>query len=282
MLALPAYAEPMRSIGALARSSHPGPVVVVTLIEVLLGVAVGLEVWRVVVLGLTLALNQLAIGLSNDWIDAGRDRAAGRTDKPIARGDVSATLVRNVSIALSVLAIAASLPLGILFAAVHLVAFAGGWVYNAWLKRSALSFVPYLVSFGLLPLLATLARAVPAAAAWWAVLAAALLGLAAHIANVLPDLTADAATGVHGMPHRLGLRGSVLLAGVALAGAAASLAFGLGVSPVAVAGLGLSLAASAASVVLGLRRSRLAFWAVLLAAVIDVVLLVVAGTRMVA
>lgn len=272
----------MRSIGALVRSSHPGPVLVVTLVEVLLGIAVGLEPWRVVVLGLILGFNQLSIGLSNDWIDARRDIAAGRTDKPIARGDVTAPVVRNVSIVFGGLAIGASLALGIPFALAHLVAFAGGWAYNLWLKNSALSFVPYLVSFGLLPVLATLARPVPAWAAWWAITAAAFLGLAAHIANVLPDLSADAATGVRGMPHRLGLQRASIIAGLALAGAAVALVVGVGISPISIAGLTLSLSASAASIVLGLRRSRAAFPLVMLAAVIDVALLVLAGSRMVA
>ncbi|MEO8528761.1 MAG: UbiA family prenyltransferase [Pseudolysinimonas sp.] len=272
----------MRSIGGLTRSSHPGPVLVVTLIEVLLGVAVGLEPWRVLVLGLTLGFNQLSIGLSNDWIDARRDIAAGRTDKPIARGDVTAQLVRIVSLVFGGLAIGVSLALGIPFALAHLIAIAGGWAYNLWLKGTVLSFVPYLVSFGLLPVLATLARPVPAWAAWWAIAAAALLGLAAHIANVLPDLSADAATGVRGMPHRVGLRVASVIAGFALAGAAVALVVGIGISPISIAGLALTLAASTASVALGLRRSRAAFPLVLLAAVIDVVLLVVAGSRMVA
>ncbi|MEO5534467.1 MAG: UbiA family prenyltransferase [Pseudolysinimonas sp.] len=272
----------MRSIGALARSSHPGPVLIVTLIEVLLGIAVGLEPWRVLVLGLTLGFNQLSIGLSNDWIDARRDIAAGRTDKPIARGDVTPHLVRNVALACGGLAIGVSLALGFPFAVAHLIAIAGGWAYNLWLKSSALSFVPYLVSFGLLPLLATLARPVAAGAAWWAIAAGALLGLAAHIANVLPDLSADVATGVRGMPHRVGLRVASVIAGLALAAAALALVVGIGVSPISTAGLALSLAASAASVVFGLRRSRAAFPLVMLAAVMDVVLLVVAGSRMVA
>jgi len=39
-----------------------------------------------------------------------------------------------------------------------------------------------------------------------ALVAAALLGFAAHFANVLPVLRADAATGVRGLPQRLGPR----------------------------------------------------------------------------
>lgn len=272
----------MRVISALARSSHPGPVVGVTLITVLLGVAVGLAPLGVAVLGATMLANQLSIGLGNDWLDAARDRATGRRDKPVARGEISVATVRAVALVCAGASVALSAALGIPFALAHLVALAGGWAYNAGLKRTAASAVPYLVSFGLLPTLATLALPEVAVAAWWATVAAALLGLAAHVANVLPDLADDAATGVRGLPHRLGARGSTLLAGVALAGAAVVLAIGVGPSPVALVGLGLSLAASGAAVALGLRGSRWAFRLVIVAALVDVVLLVLAGNRIVA
>lgn len=267
----------MRTPAAVLASSHPVPAAGVTLIVVLLGVAVGLDPARVAALGAVMALNQLSIGLSNDWLDAARDRAAGRTDKPVARGDVAVGIVRTVALTTAIGALALSLVLGIPFALVHAVALAGGWAYNAGLKRGMLSPLPYLVSFGLLPALATTALPEPAAPAWWAVAAGALLGLAAHVANVLPDLADDAATGVRGLPHRLGARGSTVLAGVALIGAAAALAVGLGVGILSLVGLGLSLAASVAAVVLGLRGSRWAFRLVILAALVDVVLLVLAG-----
>ena len=69
---------------------------------------------------------------------------------------------------------------------------------------------------------------------------AALLGVGAHLLNVLPDLDDDAATGVRGLPHRLGPRriapvaAAVLVAAsiVVLVGAAPPLA----VSIVAAAG----------------------------------------------
>jgi len=269
----------MRPVSALLRSTHPGPVVGVTLITVLLGVTVGLPPVSVVLLGVTMLANQLSIGLGNDWLDAHRDRAAGRQDKPVARGEISVRVVRGTAIGCAIASVAISAALGIPFLVAHALALAGGWAYNLGLKRTAFSALPYLVSFGLLPTLATLARPEAAFAAWWATLAAALLGLAAHVANVLPDLADDAATGVRGMPHRLGARLSTLLAGAALAGAAVALAIGVGPSPLAVAGLGLSLAASLGAVVLGLRGSRWAFRLVIVAALVDVGLLVLAGGR---
>ncbi|WP_309710724.1 UbiA family prenyltransferase [Pseudolysinimonas sp.] len=253
-----------------------------TLITVLLGVAVGLDPLRVALLGLTMAFTQLSVGLSNDWLDAARDRDAGRRDKPVARGEIAVSAVRTAALTSAGLGVLASLTLGIPFAIVHLVALGGGWAYNAWFKHRPLSPVPYLVSFGLLPMLATLALPVPALAAWWAVLAGSLLGIAAHVANVLPDLADDAATGVRGLPHRLGRVGSTLLGGLSLSGAAIALTLGIGLdSPVALFGFGLSLAASVAAVVFTLRENRWGFRFVIVAALIDVVLLVLAGNQMV-
>jgi 4-hydroxybenzoate polyprenyltransferase len=272
----------MRMIGALLRSSHPGPSAGVTLIMVLLGVAVGLDPLRVVLLGVTMAFNQLSIGLSNDWFDAARDRDAGRHDKPVARREISVGTVRFAAVAAAAAAILVGFTLGIPFAVAHLVALGGGWAYNAWLKHGPLSPLPYVVSFGLLPMLATLALPVPALAAWWAVLAGSLLGIAAHVANVLPDLADDAATGVRGLPHRLGRVASTLLGGLALAAAAVALTVGVGAdSLVGLVGLSLSLSASVAAVVFALRGSRWGFRFVIIAALIDVVLLVLAGDRMI-
>jgi 4-hydroxybenzoate polyprenyltransferase len=272
----------MRMIGALLRSSHPLPSVGVTVIVVLLGIAVGLSPLGVALLGVTMAFNQLSIGLSNDWLDAARDRAAGRTDKPAARGEIPVATVRVAALCAAVLAVVVSLSLGIPFAVAHLVALGGGWAYNAWFKHGPLSPLPFVVSFGLLPALATLALPHPAPPAWWAVLAGALLGVAAHVANVLPDLADDAATGVRGLPHRLGRVGSTVLAGAALAGAAVALTLGVGGSLVTFVALGLSLAASAAAVAGALRGSRWGFRFVIVAALVDVVLLVIAGDRLIA
>jgi 4-hydroxybenzoate polyprenyltransferase len=54
----------------------------------------------------------------------------------------------------------------------------------------------------------------------------ALLGFGAHFANVLPDLRADAATGVRGLPHRLGPRAGVVVMAISLAAASVVLGFG--------------------------------------------------------
>ena len=182
----------MARLRALALSTHPGPGTAVTVITVLLGVAAGLEPWRIAVLGLVMALDQASVGLSNDWIDADRDRAVGRRDKPVARGDIPATLARNVAFATAVASVLVSIPLGWPALVAHLVFLASAWTYNAGLKGTPVSVLPYLVSFGILPSIVALAAPQPAFAPWWAMAAGALLGAGAHFANVLPDLDDDA------------------------------------------------------------------------------------------
>ncbi len=270
----------MPRLRSLALSTHPGPAAAVTVIAVLLGIAGGLDPWRIVVLGLVMALDQASVGLSNDWIDAERDRAVGRRDKPVARGDIPARLARDVAFVTAVLSVGLSLALGWQAAIAHLVFLISAWSYNLGLKGTPVSVIPYLVSFGLLPTIGTLSAGDPAPAAWGATAAGALLGAGAHFANVLPDLDDDARTGVRGLPHRLGRVPSVIITWLVLLAAAVCLAVGIGLDePIGIGGLGAAVAIAVAGLALGLRRSptRAFFRLVILAALVDVAMLVVAG-----
>jgi len=272
----------LRRTSALARSTHPGPGIAVTTVAVLLGVAVGLEPWRVAVLGVAMLLDQASVGLSNDWIDAERDRAVGRADKPVARGEIPVDVVRATAWLAAGAALLLTLPLGPAATAVHAVALGSAWSYNAALKNSPASVLPYVLSFGLLPAIASLARPVPALPVWWAVAAGALLGVAAHFANVLPDLDDDRETGIRGLPHRLGLRVSIIITWVALVLAAGAIAVGSTGSPISLVGFAVSLAIGVTGLLLALRRGvgRWLFRLVITAALIDVAMLVLAGSRL--
>jgi 4-hydroxybenzoate polyprenyltransferase len=275
----------VRKVAALALSTHPGPGVAVSAIAVILGVGVGLEWWRLLLLGLAFLANQASVGLSNDWIDADRDRAVGRKDKPVASGRITATAVRNTAFVTAVLAVALTLPLGWRATVVHAAFIISAWSYNAGLKGTVISVAPYIVSFGLLPLVVTVALPVPALASPWAMLAGALLGVSAHFANVLPDLEDDAATGIRGLAHRAGPRTSGLVIAAALAGASVSIVVGLGNTALyGWLGLALSvaLAVACAALVLAGRPTRLIFRLIIAAALLDVVLLALAGARILA
>ncbi|WP_438855130.1 UbiA family prenyltransferase [Agromyces sp. M3QZ16-3] len=214
----------MSTPGALWRSSHPGPTTIVTALALALGWSAELDPARIVLLALAVFAGQLSVGISNDAIDAPRDRLASRPDKPIARGEVG----RRVAWTAALAALASALVLSALLSwatlAAHALALGSAWAYNARLKSTAASIVPFLVSFGIFPSLATLSAPQPALAPPWAWVAGAAFGAAVHLTNVLPDLEQDAATGVRGLPHRWGPRVATSVAvGAVLVGAVAAL-----------------------------------------------------------
>lgn len=247
-----------------------------------MAVGAGAAAGAAVLLGLAVLAGQLSIGWSNDWIDAARDRSVARADKPVAAGTVAVAVVRRAALIALAAVVVLSVPLGAAAAVVHLVAVVGsGWTYNLWLKRTWASWVPYVVCFGLLPAVVTLALPGRPWPPWWAIAAGALLGFGAHLANVLPDLADDAATGVSGFPHRLGRTRTAVLAPVALSVATGCVVVGAsGPLGWVVLGVAVIIAATAAVIALTRPRSRWPFLLTLVVAALDVVLLVASGARL--
>ncbi|HYS38427.1 MAG TPA: UbiA family prenyltransferase, partial [Pseudonocardiaceae bacterium] len=208
----------------MVRACHPDACAAVAAVAVLLGIAMGGSAVRVVLVGAAVFVGQLSIGWLNDYLDAPRDIVAGRTGKPIVAGQASRRAVGLAAVVAGVCCVPLSLSVGLVAGAVHLVAVAFAVAYDAWLKSTAVSVLPYLVSFGLLPVFVVLAEG--HRVVWWLPTAGALLGAGAHFANVLPDLAGDMATGVRGLPHRLGVRISRWCAVLLLMGAAAVLVVG--------------------------------------------------------
>ncbi|MEP6852654.1 MAG: UbiA family prenyltransferase [bacterium] len=275
---------PPSRLRALALSCHPVPTAAVTALSAGLCALAGVPLARSVVVVVAVFLGQLSIGWDNDYLDRERDRAVARTDKPVAAGALPAAVVGTASRAALVLAVVASLALGLRPGAAALVIVAAGWSYNAGLKATAWSWLPYAIAFGSLPAVATLAASPSRFAAPWAVAAGACLGVAAHLANVLPDLLADAATGVRGLPHRLGPRGTAVLGAGLLTAASAVVLFGSELGTVAVRWVLLAAAtAVAAAGALAARRrpdSPLYFRAIIVLALADLVLFATSGASL--
>lgn len=232
---------------------------------------------RVVLVALAVLTGQLSIGWANDLIDVDRDRAVGRADKPLAKGDVSRETAR-VACGLALLAtVALSLACGLVAGLIHLVCVAAGWAYNVGVKSTVLSWLPYAVAFGGLPVFITLAAPGAGPPPWWVPAAAALLGVGAHLLNVLPDLADDEATAVRGLAHRLGHRSASVLAVVSLVSASVLLAVGAR-DDASVLTTAVLLVVVALLAVLALRgRGKVPFRAAIGIALADVILLVVAG-----
>jgi heme o synthase len=169
---------------------------------------------------LAVLAGQLFVGWSNDYLDRDRDRAAGRTDKPLAAGEVDARTVAVAALAALAATVPLSLASGVVATAVHLVAIASATAYNVGLKPTPLSPLPYAISFGLLPAFVTLGLPHPHLPPIWVMAAAALIGVGGHFAQARPDVEIDRHQRLFGLPQRLGGRASGMAAAVGLAVAA--------------------------------------------------------------
>lgn len=282
------------NVSGLARACHPAPSAVVTALVTALAAASGRDARGCVLVALAVLSGQLSVGWSNDLIDRGRDVAADRRDKPLATGEVRPRTVMVATGCAVVLCVPLSLASGLLAGAAHLLGVAGGWGYNLGLKRTAASPLPYAVSFGLLPAFVALGLPGHPWPPVWAVAAGVLLGLAAHIANVLPDIDTDLADGIRGLPQRMGRRAASAVAVLALVGASTVLVFGPPgrVGPADWAGLAVTVLLAPAALWLprtGAKsgsgagagaEDRTAFLATMGVAAVDVVLLLLRGSTL--
>lgn len=269
---------------ALVRASHPEPTVAVTAVAIGLAVSTGRDGFGVAAVAVAVLSGQLSVGWLNDYLDADRDSTVGRTDKPVVTRAVSQRAVAVATLVAAIVCVPASLASGVTAGVVHLLAVASGWAYNLGVKSTPFSVLPYAISFGLLPAFVVLGLPDVSTPPWWLPAAGALLGAGAHFTNVLPDLPDDAATGVRGLPHRLGAAGSRVAAAALLLAASVVLAAAAPVDPlVAVCVPVLAALVLAAGFLAGCRDgSRAPFRAVLVVAVLDVALLLASGHAVVA
>ncbi|GIH08385.1 membrane protein [Rhizocola hellebori] len=253
----------------LLRACHPVPTAAVTALSGLLAVGLGQPPGTAALAAATIGLSQLSIGWANDAIDAPRDRAVGRADKPLVRRTDLVRTVKNAAWIAGALTLLAGFAWGWPRGALVVVGLIGAQLYNWPLKATVASIVPYLICFAALP--AFLAPDVPL----WLIAAAALLGGGAHLINAIPDLEADRVTGIRGLPQRLGARPSLLLASLLLL--VTTVVIIAGASPPAWASV-LGLLASAALPAVGwFAPPRVTFRAVIVVAGIDVGLLLLSG-----
>lgn len=257
-------------------AAHPGPALAVTVVAALLSVSADLSLGRAGLVVAAVAAGQLSIGWSNDLADARRDRLVGRSDKPLVTGAAGFGQVRAACALAVASTVTLSLACGLAAGVIHLGAVAAGWVYNFGGKATWWSWLPYAVAFGALPVFIWTVPGASGPARVWMAVAGGLLGVGAHLVNVLPDLADDEATGVRGLPHRIGARWTPPVAVVVLVSATVVIVLGGPTVPTAIL-------VPAALVTLGLAtlalagRGRVPFRAAIGIAVVDVVMMVLAA-----
>jgi 4-hydroxybenzoate polyprenyltransferase len=257
---------------AAVRLVHPAPALAVITLSGVLGAILLTQAgqsidaaWVATVAGV--AGSQIFTGATNDLVDRGRDAAAGRLDKPLAAGDISpGAAVWVASFGLAIL-IAACLRLSALYTVLGLTATASALSYNLWLSRTPASVLPYLVSFGILPIWVAVGVGVDPARVAAAPFLVAPFAAAAHLANAVRDFDADTTLGSRNLAQVLGRERALRVAWLLTVGVGVVVGAWLLVSgPVDPPALGLGLIGLAA-VAQGVRGPD-ALWAgMLLAAV---------------
>lgn len=267
-----------RAAVALGRAGHPLPSVAVTAAATVLAAAAGNTAGTCVLLAAAVLTGQLSVGWSNDRIDAERDRAVRHEGKPLAAGEVSLRTVDEAIAASLAAAVVLSLLLGWRAGLLHLAAVGAAWLYNASLKGTWLSWLPYAFAFGALPAVATFALPKHPAPAGWIMVAGALLGSSVNFANAMPRLARHPRSDVRGLPDRIGGKPSLIVAAALLAAAAVLVTWAAPGPPKTASWV--CAAVTAALLVTGIpllwRRadSRAPFYGVLLVAPVELVALV--------
>jgi 4-hydroxybenzoate polyprenyltransferase len=194
----------------LAQAAHPRRVLATA---AALGVAAavsGRPLREVVLVLVTVLVGQALLGWDNDLVDAGRDRVADRTDKPLASGALDRGTVWFAVACAVLLVVPLSLSSGITAGTAYLLSLVVGLAADRLLRWTTFSWLPWAVAFALYPAYlsyggwggATTGRPPTVAMT----LLAALLGVGVHLLTSLGHLVDDNDAGHRHLPLQLALR----------------------------------------------------------------------------
>jgi 4-hydroxybenzoate polyprenyltransferase len=198
------------TVASLVLACHPLPTAAMTIALTAAATLSGRSGVECLLVAATVLTGQLTVGWINDVVDADRDRQVGRRDKPVAMGWLDPGTVTFATACVFLVVVPLSVANGTVAGIAHLAAVLSAWTYNFWFKRTVLSWLPYAVSFGLLPAFLSYGglgggyHGGPPTIAMTVL--AGLLGIGIHFLNTLPDLVEDNETGVRHLPLRIALR----------------------------------------------------------------------------
>jgi 4-hydroxybenzoate polyprenyltransferase len=201
----------MLKFRGLIQASHFGPTLIVTAIAF----GFGSYYWwegPAYVIAFTVATGQLVVGWSNDLYDYKDDLAHNRAKKPLVSGLITPQYLQKWLRFMVPFSFVANLlgPLGIKGGLVYMLGIACGVAYNFYFKFSFLSPLPYAIAFAALPSSIAISKDINPPVWMW--LGGAIFGMAAHFINVIKDMKQDQASGIEGLPQRLGTKKSIVVA----------------------------------------------------------------------
>jgi 4-hydroxybenzoate polyprenyltransferase len=264
--ALPRHG-PLAKLAAYLELLHPAPVALVLLAAAGFTAVAAQRVPPLAQVGpflLSVLLTQSAISIHNDYCDRELD-ARSKPWRVLPQGLMAPGTALTWSVVLTVLGLLVAVPLGGWVVTLVAIATAAGFAYNAGLKRSAWSWLPFWLGLPTLPLaaFAVVDRFEPRL--WSVYLIGAPLAVAVYLADTLSDIESDTTLGVRGLAHRLGPR-PARFACWAMLGVAQALALVLWPAPHAPGTLYfLSGALLGAAILLGCYRVRRGHWLAIMA-----------------
>jgi 4-hydroxybenzoate polyprenyltransferase len=194
----------------LVRAAHPRQAVLTALGMAVAAAVSGRPPREVGLVLATVLVGQAVLGWDNDLVDERADRAAERTDKPLATGALERGTVGFVLACALLLLVPLSLSSGITAGLAYLLSVLVGLAGNRWLRDGRFSWLPWAVSFALYPAYLSYGgwgggtQGSPPTVAMTA--AAAVLGVGVHVLTSLRGLVDDHQAGRRHLPLRLALR----------------------------------------------------------------------------
>lgn len=203
---------------AFVAATHFPQALAMVLLMTIATAVVGGTWFTLVLVFLASAAGQATVGWTNDVHDAVADRAAGRVNKPTVRGELGPEDLRVPILVSATLTIPLSfLAAGWVGGAAHIAAVASALLYNFFLARTMWSWVPYAVSFALMPVFIAQASSPSLWPTTPLTILSILVGVTAHLLNAIPDIGIDRETGWGGLAVSLGKRRSMVVVGILVA-----------------------------------------------------------------
>lgn len=203
----------MSNLRAVVRLAHPLPTIMNAGVAAGLTMVAGGRLEQASLAAITMLGVHTSIGALNDLLDRGSDR--GRAEKPLATGEVSERTARTVVASGAAIGLGAASMLGALSLQLAALGAALGYLYNAGLKRTWASFLPFAVGVAVIPLFAwSAADQTPTAHILFLSAAAIPGGSALALQNALADFSLDVAAGMRSVVVRIGERASRIAAAV--------------------------------------------------------------------
>ena len=197
-------------VPALLLAAHPFQGLAIAAGTALAAALSGRALREVGVVFLAVLLGRFTYGWLNDVADRRRDIAVDRQDKPLAREWLDPGSLTFATAVTVCFVVPLSITTGVVSGIAHLLSVLAAWTYNTRLKTTPLSFLPWAVSFALLP-------AYLSYGGWggdyegrpptWQLTALfALLGVCVHLIDALPDLVVDNRNKLRSLPLVVALR----------------------------------------------------------------------------